>query len=396
MNKPKTRNAALALVGVLALSIYILACTSFSPDDTKVLYPAFDAPSGAIGMAVYDREARGSEMLFLPVDYDTGESNIVTAPSILRAQWLANGRDIVVAYSAGDNSSSDREGLSVALIPWGARKPIKLFRVPDVKEVGQLFMLPLCIAGERVLLRTGSKGVARLDLRTGALTGHEFEDAKGEISLYPAPDGAGVFYFETGGQPEQKTVFGRLNPNDFSRTPLMVFTNQVRDQSVVAYDKAGRVLAILGGDAETNELLVLRDGQPIFTRALETHGQERCFGNAILAASGKALWATFRQAKGTNAMAYGLMEIPFSDAPPRELTLINDAPQEDEPAVYYFQAAISHDGKTAAIASTYLACTEKEFKPADCALFLVDVSDPKWKVTKVPIPMPARRGDFMH
>ena len=58
MKNPKTRNTALALVGLLALSIYILACTSFSPDDTKVLYPAFDAPSGAIGMAVYDREAR--------------------------------------------------------------------------------------------------------------------------------------------------------------------------------------------------------------------------------------------------------------------------------------------------------------------------------------------------
>jgi hypothetical protein len=396
MNKPKTRNAALALVGVLALSIYILACTSFSPDDTKVLYPAFDAPSGAIGMAVYDREARGSEMLFLPVDYDTGESNIVTAPSILRAQWLANGRDIVVAYSAGDNSSSEREGLSVAMIPWGARKPIKLFRVPNVKEVGQLFMLPLCIAGERVLLRTGSKGVARLDLRTGALTGHEFEDAKGEISLYPAPDGANVFYFESENQPEQKTVFGRLSPNDFSRTPLMVITNQVRDQSVVAYDNAGRVLAILGGDAETNELLVLRDGQTIFARSLDARGQERRFGNAILAASGKALWATFQQAKGTNSVSYGLMEIPFSDVRPRELTLINDAPQEDEPAVFYFQAAISHDGKTAAIASTYLACTEKEFKSADCALFLVDLSDPKWKVTKVPIPVPAKRLDLMH
>jgi hypothetical protein len=64
--------------------------------------------------------------------------------------------------------------------------------------------------------------------------------------------------------------------------------------------------------------------------------------------------------------------------------------------VFYFQAAISHDGKTAAVSSTYLACTEKEFKPADCALFLVDLSDAKWKVTKVPIPLPAERTNFMH
>jgi len=395
MNRQKTRNVALALVGLLALSIYILACTSFSPDDTKVLYPAFDAPSGAVGMAVYDRETGGSEMLFLPVDYESGKSNAAIAPSILRAEWLANGREIVVAYSAGKSSSSSDE-VGVAVIPWGARKPIRIFRVPEVKELGEFFRLPLCVASERVFLRTSDKGVARLDLRTGALTGHEFEDAKGKIWLYPAPDGAGVFYCESGGQREEKTVFGRLNASDFSRKPLMVITNEFDDESVIAYDKAGRVLAILGSGAETNELVVLRDGQPIFKRSLDARGQKRCFGNAIFAANGKALRATFRQAKGTNTVCYGLMEIPFSDAPPRELTLINSAPKGDEPAVYYFQAAISHDGKTAAIASTYLACTEEEFKPADCALFLVDLSDPKWKVTKVPVPMPAKRPDFLH
>jgi hypothetical protein len=394
MNRQKTRNAALALVGLLALSVYILACTSFSPDDTKVLYPAFDAASGAIGMAVYDREARGSEMLFLPVAYEGGETNRVAAASILRAEWLANGRDIVVAYVPGKNSS-ESDGLNVALIPWGARKPIKLFRMPDSKEAGTSFMVPLCVAGERLFVATSRKGVTRLDLRTGDLKAHDFDDAKGEVVIYPSPDGAGVFYFESGDPPEQKTVFGRLNPNDFSRTPLTVITNGLRDQGVVAYDKAGRILAILEGGDGTNELRVLRDGQPLFTRSLDTHDQERYFGNAILAANGKALWATFQQAKGTNAVSYGLMEIPFSDAPPRELTLISDAPMEDNGSGYYWQGAISHDGKTAAIASTYLACSEKEFKPADCALFLVDLSDPKWKVTKVPVPMPAKRSGLM-
>ena len=396
MKKHKTRNLALALVGLLALSIYILACTSFSPDDTKILYPAFDAPSGAIGMAVYDREARGSEMLFLPVGYESGESNTVTAASILRAEWLANGRDIIVAYAATGKNSSDHDSLGVALIPWGARKPIRIFRVPNMKELGPFFMLPLCVAGEQVFLPSSGKGVARLDLRTGALTDHEFEDAKGEISLYPAPDGAGILYFEPGEQPKQETTFGRLNPNDFSRTPLMVITNEAHDTSVIAYDKAGRVLALLGGGDKTNDLLVLRDGRSIFARSLDTHGEKRYFGNALLAADGKALWSAFQQTKGTNGMSYGLMEIPFSEAPPRELTLINEAPVEDETFAYYFQASISHDGKTAAIASTYLACTEEEFKPADCALFLVDLSDPKWKVTKVPVPLPAKRPNFTH
>ena len=96
---------------------------------------------------------------------------------------------------------------------------------------------------------------------------------------------------------------------------------------------------------------------------LDTHGKKRVFGNAILAANGKAIRATFQQADGTNAMSYGLMEIPFSDAPPREVTLIKDAPEEDEASAYYFQVAISHDGKTAAVASTYLACTREGVQP---------------------------------
>jgi hypothetical protein len=175
----------------------------------------------------------------------------------------------------------------------------------------------------------------------------------------------------------------------------MVITNQFRDQSVVAYDKAGKILAILSGGNDTNELLVLREGQRVLARSLGAQGQKRRFGNAILEPSGQALWATFQQPKGTNTMSYGLMEIPFRDGVVREVTLINDAPAEEEMTVFYFQAAVSHDGKTAAVTSTYLACSEKEFKASDCALFLVDLSDPKWKVTKVPIPMPTQRPNLM-
>ena len=110
MNRHTTRNAVLALFGLPALSVYILACTSFSPDDTKILYPAFDAPSGAIGMAAYDRQAQASELLFLPIAYQSAESNIVVAPSVMRAEWLPNGRDILLAYVAGKDSG-DRGGL---------------------------------------------------------------------------------------------------------------------------------------------------------------------------------------------------------------------------------------------------------------------------------------------
>ena len=71
--------------------------------------------------------------------------------------------------------------------------------------------------------------------------------------------------------------------------------------------------------------------------------------------------------------------------------MIKDAAAGDKADVFYFQAGISHDGKTAAISSAYLAFSDEDFKPADCALFFVDLGSVDWKVTKVPIPMPAKR-----
>ena len=396
MNNQKPLNVALALVGLLALGIYVLACTSFSPDDTKILYPAFDAPSGAIGMAVYDRETKGTEMLFLPLAYEAQSNNIVKVPCLMRAEWVAGGREIVVSHYSWQNSSTNKENLDLALIPYGVRKPIRTFRVPASEDAAESLLWPICIVGERVFLQVSKRGIARLDVRTGAIATHQFEGGTNDVTLYPAPDGKSVFCFESSNKNEEGCVVSRLNPDDFRRTPLMLWTNNFHDEGVIACDKGGRMLAFLGKGRETNNLLVLRDGRRVFGRSLDTHGQERCFGNAILNPNGNALWATFARSVGTNATSYGLMEIPFSDAPPHELTLISNVPSHDPDKAMYFQVGISHDGKTAAIASTYLACTEKEFNSADCALFLVDLSKPEWPVTKVPIPMPAERPDLPH
>jgi hypothetical protein len=399
MNEHSKRNAVLASVGLLALGIYILACSSpaFSPDDRKVLYPAFDASSGGIGMAVYDREKRSSELWFQPVAYENGGSNAVAGSCIIRAQWLPNGRDIVVAYIApGDNRN--KGALNVAVVPWGTRGPIKVFRVPDIEDPVASFVMPLCLANERLFFlncRSGAE-VVRLDLRTGALTPHKFPEANENIQLYPAPDGESIFCLQEDKGPDKKVFFSRLNPEDFSRKPLMPLPSDLPDNGAIAYDKTGSTFVMLGNGDKTNTVVVLREGRPIFTRSLDIRGQERAFINAILANNGKAVRASFAQADGTNGMAYGLMEIPFSEAPTREVILIKGAPKATQGSAYYFQFAVSHDGKTAAVASTYLACTDKSFNPADCALFFVDLSNPKWKVTKVPIPMPANRPDFSH
>ena len=387
MKGQSKRNALLASLGLAALGVYILACTSFSPDDTKVLYPAYDSASGGMGMAVYDRETRKSEMLFVPVAYEAGNSNTFqVTPVPLRSQWLGNGSQVVVAY--GPSQHGQRDAVDLAVIPWGSRKGVRIFQIPEIRDAAQALAVPLCVAGENVLLPASRTNFMRSDLKTGAIATCPITESEGDFSLYPALDGVGAFYFNSVGD---KTVFGRLNPNDYSQTALVEITNRLRGPTAVAYDRDGTTLAMLSGDEDQLELFVWRDGKSVFQRKLDTHGRKRFFGNGVLAVNGKALHAAFEERTGTNLTSYGIMEVPFSDAPPREVVLLKGKGLADESDAYYFQMGVSHDGKTAAIASTYLTCSEVEIDPADVALFFVDLGSADWKVTKVPIPVPAER-----
>ena len=163
---------------------------------------------------------------------------------------------------------------------------------------------------------------------------------------------------------------------------------------VAAYAPDGKRLAFLTKGPDAPQLIVLAAGRPPFVRDLAgSDGDKLTFANAFFSRKGDALLAGFRRELDSSKRgAFGIMEIPISEAPVREKILIPSARTDDETAGYYFQIGVSHDGKAAAVASTYVACGAEEFQSADCALFLVNLSDPKWPVTKLPIPLPADRS----
>jgi hypothetical protein len=382
----QTRNRVLALVALAGLSVYILACTSFSPDDSKVLFPAFDSGSGAIGMAVYDRETRRSEMLFVPVAYAQGQTNTM-APAFMRGQWMDRGRQILLAYAlAKDDDNSE---INLLVLPSSGKGPTKLLRLPNLKDVASSLVMPLCVVNNRVFLQTAPHEIVRVDLHTGIQARHEFADAVNEVNLFPSPDGTRLFYFESLENPDKGVSFGTVNPEDFSRTLLMRMTNGIPNGALPACDSQGKVLALLQAGGATNQLAVWREGKPVFTRAFGSPGVEWSFGSAAISSKGDKLWATFqKKTPGTNAVSYGLVEVPFSDAAIRETVLLSAIRRTGDADAVYFQGSVSHDGKTAAVASTLLALGEKNFSASDCALFLVDLASPDRKVTKVPIPLP--------
>jgi len=379
MKTETARNTGLALVGLLALTVYILACASFSPDDKKILYPSFDPHSGAVGVALYDRETSRSRMLFVPVAYaDTNSPD----PALLRPQWLTDGRRILVAWGADGQHD---EGLNLAVLTISGEGPVKLFRFPELKEAAQHLMMPLPLAGENVLL-PDSKGLVRLNLANGRIIRHEFSEDISDLWLYAGRGDQTVFYVEEKG--EEGHVFGRLNAETFARAPLMTFTNKPVEGSFFTYNDGGKRLAFVDEVGDVQRLVVLESGRPAMTRPLATKGEKLRFGNAVFLERKELVLASFMRSVDQTA-SFGLLEIPLKNQAIRETVLIPKAEITDDLAAFYFQAGVSHDGKTAALSSMYLACAGKSFRPEDCALFLVDLTDPRRKVTKVPIKMPA-------
>ncbi len=390
--KPQiSRNSALALFGLGALVTAIVACTSFSPDDTKILYPSLDAASGAIGMAVYNRETKKSEMLFVPIKR-TGDSltNQVTSPELFRGHWLDN-RRVVLAWSAGND---DEEGLSIATLPVGGGSAFKQYQLPHEKDQNSTLTQPLSVVGDRLFLMQQKTNLARLHLDSGIVETTPLGTDSGDFLLLPGLDGKSLFYLGSTHGADSPTAFGRLDPVSLKRTPVLTFTNEFAEHSFYIYDARGRTLAFLGKSDDSNELVVLRAGKPEFRRTLGTTNGGYAFGNAAFNRDVDRLWATFRKEAGSNSVAYGLMEIPLSDAPTTETILFTSNEADKSDAVMYFQAGFSHDGKTAAISTAYLACAGSNFKPGNCALFLIDLAGRERKVTRVEIPLPANHPDF--
>ncbi len=88
----------------------------------------------------------------------------------------------------------------------------------------------------------------------------------------------------------------------------------------------------------------------------------------------------------------GLLEIPLDEKPLRFTPLFQV--RGEDVNLLFAQPSLSHDGRTWAISSAWLAAKDKSsLRPEDCALFLVQVDRSRPKITKVPIPLPTVADD---
>jgi hypothetical protein len=385
MTKPVAWNSKLAIIGLGALFVYILACTSFSPDDSKVLYITTDPKTGMTAVAVYDRKSAKSDVLFEPpLSHDVTDPTAAKA-AIMRPQWLDGGHNILAAWLPGGNDSE--KPLNIAVLPFDRSSPARTFQLSGLGPDGGsgIYLWPLPVVGSSLFLNGSSNSILRLNLETGEI--HRQTNAQ-QLLLLPSPDNDRLFYLGGGDDPQSPGEFGLLNPETFTRTPLFKINDTNISEMSIVLSRDAKRLAYQPDDYPPRLVHLLESGQPARTLSLASLGEStevmiRCFSPG-----GDTLYGSFSDSSGGTNVAYGFVEIPLDGSTIRKTTLISDVEGGYKDMFESFQIDVSHDGRTLAVESLWLGYSVHPIKAGDCALFLVDLAHPQHKITKVPIPLP--------
>jgi hypothetical protein len=364
-----------------------LACTAFSPDDRKVLYPAFDPQSGAVAVAVYDRKTERSEHLFTVLEPRLAGDPIRRPLS--RAVWLPDGRRVLVVQAGAD----DEKKFSLHVIPLGVKEPVRKIGDIEVEEAAAALQFPPVIAGSKILLTGSPRMLIAVDYNTGEAR------CDTNLTVYPWPGGQGdraaALALNDPDRPRQMS-FGTLDPRTLAFTPELTTTNEMADGVFPLWDVRGKRIILVVGDETGRRIEAVRDDQVTFTRPLARGDAGLRVGPWLdLGPRGDRVYAAYRSTAAEDEEAeYGVVEIPLNAEPLRWTPLFR-AKRGDSEELIYAQASLSHDGRTWAMATAYLYLQNPALKAEDCALFLVEVGRAKPKVTKVPIPPPAERSKLV-
>ncbi len=384
------RNSLLGAVAVGGLAAYVLACASFSPDDSKVAFPAFDPQTGGLGVGVLDRKTGKTEQVFTLTAIDS-PANPDYEARLLQPGWLDNKRLVVVWPE--DTSGSSAEVLLATVVPLGGAGPLRQWRISGVEDSDEKYLGAVATAGSKLLVAMGSNLVGRLDLDDG---GFEARLVRGdEVSLYPAGSPNHVFYVA---KTEEEGGFelGRLDAKTFAQTAVMSKVQMdPADATIPAFSRDGKTVLVITDKDDASALRLLRAGQAPRDVAVATDLDNLKLQNVCLSPQADVAYASFSaRQKGQTNHCLGVLDIPLDGRPASSTILLPRFNGKKTEEARYFNIVLSGDGKTLAVCTTYL-CADLEaagLRPEDCALYLVDLTRKPHAITKarLPGPMPGR------
>lgn len=383
-------HTALGAIGLLAWLLFILGCTgwpSWSPDGAKVLAPYFDPVAQQDGIALYNLKTHTARSIFVRPHSDN---------EFLAAQWESDGKR---ANVIGEGDSN----LQVTLLPVGSGRPARNFlltkdagSLPPLPEMGGVFYVGGTNQISRLNLRTGealSNPLSPVNPQTGKTVETKVED---EVRVSLHTDGSRLLYDR---QKEAKDPLevGTLDPGDLSLHPLFKVTKAdleargVQGEAMggfVAPEPRGSHIAVLvRSESEDSILLCSQSGLQTILKP-DFSVKDARIGLPQWAPGGKTLYLPVAAEVEPGKGQYWVAEVPMDGGRVRMTKIARFKAGSDwaDEVHLALQVSLSPDGFT--LATTTAGLSENYIAPeTKCALYLVNLRDPKRTVTSIPAPI---------
>lgn len=397
MRERDPRHIALGILGLLGVLLYVLSCRpAWSPDSSKVLFRYCNPETDETGVALYDRNTGAVRSIF---SRQLGDEKCTEgSPS---AAWSDDGSRAIIVW--GETREKKRKNPStrkmeivkttvarVEIFPVEGAGKKSHFKLRRFQLSDAVSMVPLAESGGNLYLTGTDKAkVLQLDLKSGKQKVRMLE-GDSEPILY-SHDGH-ITYGRDSAENSDDAELGELDTTDLSlHSGFVLKKKSLEAQGVsnftglIAFEPHGSRLAMpaVGEDKKARILMCNRRGLEQVLKPEFADPASR-LGNLEWSGDDNTLYAMVvipTEKKGM--VQYSLGEIPLDGGPVR-LTPIVRANISSDDALLPFQISISPDGSTIAASTAHF--DKDDIEPSNRGLFLVDLSDPGRKVTRIQYP----------
>ncbi len=371
----------LGIIGMAAWMLFILGClqwSSWSPDNSKVLFP-FAYPSGKhIGVALYDRTARTVSPILIQDMEQHGDHPIP------QAQWAAAGSQIVAAIFENDDLDflvwSLQPGVPIRQIHAGrfatdSALPFPVGPFPELR--GSLYF-------------NDTEAIVRVDLASGTVQRNYMQDPT-YGALFALKDQ--LYYSRqvakrTSSSDPWTIEFGTVDLTNLTPHPLYEFRFQDFEPElhmVASHPDGQRFAMVAMGEKRDSILLFGQQGfeQVVNARGLPDHFR---YGNLQWSKDGSVIYAAIFTTTNNDPqrIQYSVAEISLQEKP-THVTSVCEFRSSHDVDPNFLDISLSPDGKM--IATTPAVFGTETISEEDRVLFLINMQSTPRRIIRIPVPI---------